>query len=196
MATWATTNRNTSRDQAVIGVRKSWRYLSWRQSRTGRAIDGYVAALDGSHPWAYANPDEGTKRRVLDSVWGAGCLPGVSFPRCVDLVFVHPARQLVITCTWAVDPQVVETNIWRPALVSRDVYAACTPLSVTLLTVLPAGSVAPMCRVQARPDLTVVVHMFAMWVPVTSIEPVPTRMLLPDTVDWPGGTLGSTSSSP
>jgi dihydrofolate reductase len=40
--------------------------------QTGVSIDGYVAALDGSHPWGYANPDEGTKRWILDSVWGAG----------------------------------------------------------------------------------------------------------------------------
>ena len=35
-------------------------------------------------------------------------------------------RQLVTTCTWAVDPQVVETNTWRPAFVSREVNAVCT----------------------------------------------------------------------
>src|SRR5438105_15711838 len=40
--------------------------------QTGVSIDGYVAALDGSHPWGYANPDEGTKRWILDSVYGAG----------------------------------------------------------------------------------------------------------------------------
>jgi dihydrofolate reductase len=40
--------------------------------QTGVSIDGYVAALDGSHPWGYANPDEATKRWILDSVWGAG----------------------------------------------------------------------------------------------------------------------------
>jgi dihydrofolate reductase len=40
--------------------------------QTGVSIDGYVAALDGSHPWGYANPDEDTKRWILDSVWGAG----------------------------------------------------------------------------------------------------------------------------
>src|SRR5713101_5772117 len=38
----------------------------------GVSIDGYVAALDGSHPWGYADPDEGVKRWILDSVWGAG----------------------------------------------------------------------------------------------------------------------------
>src|SRR3954454_5131007 len=27
--------------------------------QTGVSIDGYVAALDGSHPWGYANHDEG-----------------------------------------------------------------------------------------------------------------------------------------
>jgi hypothetical protein len=30
--------------------------------QTGISIDGYVAALDGSHPWGYAAPDEGAKR--------------------------------------------------------------------------------------------------------------------------------------
>ena len=95
----------------------------------------------------------------------------------------QPARQLAVTCTLAVDPQGVDTNTWRPALVSRDVNATVAPLSVTLVTVLPAGSVAPICRLQARADLTVVVQVFPLWVAVTSIEPVPTLMLLPDTVD-------------
>jgi dihydrofolate reductase len=40
--------------------------------QTGVSLDGYVAALDGSHPWGYAQHDEGAKRWVLDSVWGAG----------------------------------------------------------------------------------------------------------------------------
>ena len=38
----------------------------------GVSIDGYVAALDGSHPWGYASEDEATKRWKLDSVYGAG----------------------------------------------------------------------------------------------------------------------------
>jgi dihydrofolate reductase len=37
----------------------------------GVSIDGYVAALDGSHPWGYATEDETTKRWKLDSVYGA-----------------------------------------------------------------------------------------------------------------------------
>jgi dihydrofolate reductase len=40
--------------------------------QTGLSIDGYVAALDGSHPWGYAKQDEATTRWVLESVWGAG----------------------------------------------------------------------------------------------------------------------------
>src|SRR5213083_354865 len=40
--------------------------------QTGVSIDGYVAALDGSHPWGYADPDESTKRWILESVYGAG----------------------------------------------------------------------------------------------------------------------------
>jgi dihydrofolate reductase len=39
--------------------------------QTGISIDGYVAALDRSHPWSGAQ-DEGVKRWILDSVWGAG----------------------------------------------------------------------------------------------------------------------------
>jgi dihydrofolate reductase len=38
----------------------------------GVSIDGYVAALDGSHPWGYASEDEATMRWKLDSVYGAG----------------------------------------------------------------------------------------------------------------------------
>src|SRR6266700_5179192 len=105
-------------------------------------------------------------------------------------------RQPVITFTWAVDPQEVETNTWCPELVSRTTNAADAPLSVTLVTVLPAGRVTPTCRVQASLDVTVVVQVLPLWVAVTSIEPMPIRMALPEMVDWPDGTLGSTSSSP
>jgi len=91
--------------------------------------------------------------------------------------------QLVVTVTLAVDPQEVETNTWRPAFVSRTVKAAVAPLSVTLVTVLPAGSVAPTCKVQESLDVTVVVQVLPLWLAVTSIEPMPIRMLLPDTVD-------------
>jgi len=40
--------------------------------QTGNSIDGYVAALDKSHPWGVEREDEGIKRWVLDSVWAAG----------------------------------------------------------------------------------------------------------------------------
>jgi len=40
--------------------------------QTGVSIDGYVAALDGSHPWGVEGDDEGIKRWVLESVWAAG----------------------------------------------------------------------------------------------------------------------------
>jgi dihydrofolate reductase len=44
--------------------------------QTGISIDGYVAALDGSHPWNRDGGDDGAdeavKRWILDSVSGAG----------------------------------------------------------------------------------------------------------------------------
>ena len=40
--------------------------------QTGLSLDGYVAALDGSHPWGYTRQDDAARRWVLDSVWGAG----------------------------------------------------------------------------------------------------------------------------
>lgn len=40
--------------------------------QTGVSIDGYVAALDRSHPWGEEREDEAFKRWVLDSVWAAG----------------------------------------------------------------------------------------------------------------------------
>ena len=41
--------------------------------QTSLSIDGYVAALDGSHPWSEGgNGDEEVKRWILDSVWAAG----------------------------------------------------------------------------------------------------------------------------
>jgi dihydrofolate reductase len=40
--------------------------------QTGISIDGYVAALDMSHPWGVEREDEGIRRYVLDSVWAAG----------------------------------------------------------------------------------------------------------------------------
>ena len=40
--------------------------------QTGISIDGYVAALDRSHPWDDGGGSEAVKRWILDSVWGAG----------------------------------------------------------------------------------------------------------------------------
>src|SRR5437773_2624539 len=40
--------------------------------QTGISIDGYVAALDRSHPWGDGSEDEAVKRWILDSVWAAG----------------------------------------------------------------------------------------------------------------------------
>jgi dihydrofolate reductase len=41
--------------------------------QTSVSIDGYVAALDRSHPWAEGgNGDDRIKHWILDSVWGAG----------------------------------------------------------------------------------------------------------------------------
>jgi dihydrofolate reductase len=41
--------------------------------QTSVSIDGYVAALDGSHPWSEGSEeDEAFKRWILDSVWAAG----------------------------------------------------------------------------------------------------------------------------
>jgi dihydrofolate reductase len=41
--------------------------------QTSVSIDGYVAALDGSHPWGDGREDdEALKRWILDSVWAAG----------------------------------------------------------------------------------------------------------------------------
>jgi dihydrofolate reductase len=40
--------------------------------QTGVSVDGYVAALDRSHPWGGGSEDEGVKRWILDSVWAAG----------------------------------------------------------------------------------------------------------------------------
>jgi dihydrofolate reductase len=40
--------------------------------QTGISIDGYVAALDKSHPWGNEGDDSAIKSWVLDSVWGAG----------------------------------------------------------------------------------------------------------------------------
>jgi dihydrofolate reductase len=41
--------------------------------QTSVSIDGYVAALDRSHPWSEGSEeDEAFKRWILDSVWAAG----------------------------------------------------------------------------------------------------------------------------
>src|SRR2546425_6734187 len=40
--------------------------------QTGISIDGYVAALDRSHPWSDGSEDEAVKRWILDSVCAAG----------------------------------------------------------------------------------------------------------------------------
>jgi dihydrofolate reductase len=40
--------------------------------QTGISIDGYVAALDRSHPWGVEGDDDRIKPRILDWVWNAG----------------------------------------------------------------------------------------------------------------------------
>src|SRR5437763_14688773 len=40
--------------------------------QTSVSMDGYAAALDGSHPWGEESEDEAFKRWILDSVWAAG----------------------------------------------------------------------------------------------------------------------------
>lgn len=40
--------------------------------QTGISIDGYVAALDRSHPWDDGGGSDAVAQWVLDSVWGAG----------------------------------------------------------------------------------------------------------------------------
>ena len=41
--------------------------------QTSVSIDGYVAALDRSHPWGDGGEgDEALRRWILDSVWAAG----------------------------------------------------------------------------------------------------------------------------
>lgn len=40
--------------------------------QTGLSMDGYVAALDRSHPWGGGREDAAVKRWILDSVWAAG----------------------------------------------------------------------------------------------------------------------------
>jgi dihydrofolate reductase len=41
--------------------------------QTSVSVDGYVAALDKSHPWSEGSEeDEAFKRWILDSVWAAG----------------------------------------------------------------------------------------------------------------------------
>jgi len=40
--------------------------------QTGISIDGYVAALDRSHPWDDGGGDEAARHWILDSVWAAG----------------------------------------------------------------------------------------------------------------------------
>jgi dihydrofolate reductase len=40
--------------------------------QTSVSIDGYVAALDKSHPWNEGGGDEAIKRWILESVWAAG----------------------------------------------------------------------------------------------------------------------------
>src|SRR5450432_876094 len=90
----------------------------------------------------------------------------------------------------------VDTSTWRPWFESRITYGAGVPLSVTALTDAAAGRVAPTCRVHASRPVTVVVQVWPRWLAVTSTEPPPTRIAVPRTDVWPGGTLGRTSSSP
>jgi dihydrofolate reductase len=54
------------------GTRRREAFMRRLILQTGVSIDGYVAALDGSHPWGEGGEDEGIKRWILDSVWAAG----------------------------------------------------------------------------------------------------------------------------
>ena len=66
----------------------------------------------GNRPLAHWRPSGGASCERVGLVAAASGLGAVA-------LFGHPARQLATTCTWAVDPQDVDANTWRPALVSR-----------------------------------------------------------------------------
>jgi dihydrofolate reductase len=57
-----------------VGTREQEGFMRRLILQTGVSIDGYVAALDGSHPWGDGDDgsDEAVKRWILDSVWAAG----------------------------------------------------------------------------------------------------------------------------
>jgi dihydrofolate reductase len=54
------------------GTRKQEASLRRLILQTSVSIDGYVAALDRSHPWGEEGEDEALKHWILDSVWAAG----------------------------------------------------------------------------------------------------------------------------
>ena len=53
-------------------VDRSLRHLRRLILQTSVSIDGYVAALDGSHPWNDDGADEAVEQWILDSVSAAG----------------------------------------------------------------------------------------------------------------------------
>ena len=102
--------------------------------QTSLSIDGYVAALDGSHPWSEGGDgDENVKRWILDSVWAAGAhLMGrvtyeemASFWPTSDSDFARPMNEI---------PKVVFSNSLTTAdwpdttIASGDLTEAVTKL--------------------------------------------------------------------
>ena len=70
MTSNGTGRRGYPRHQQAAPHNRAGRRPSFRTPRV--SIDGYVAALDGSHPWNDGSEDEAVKRWILDSVWAAG----------------------------------------------------------------------------------------------------------------------------
>ena len=72
--------------------------------QTGISIDGYVAALDGSHPWNDGGGDEAVKRWILDSVSAAGAhfMGRVTYQ---DMASVWPKSTSVVRAPDERDPE-------------------------------------------------------------------------------------------
>ena len=89
--------------------------------QTSVSIDGYVAALDKSHPWSEGTEeDEAFKRWILDLVWAAGAhLMGrvtyeemAAFWPTSDSDYAHPMNEI---------PKVVFSRQWLMMLAAEPV---------------------------------------------------------------------------
>jgi dihydrofolate reductase len=95
--------------------------------QTSLSIDGYIAALDGSHPWSEGGGgDEDVKRWILDSVSAAGAhlMGRVTYE---EMAFVWPTSESDFARPMNEIPKVVFSRNAPTRRVAGDAYRTRRP---------------------------------------------------------------------